>query len=754
MPIGAHCTPLALFMGSSHMPNVHAARFLIEEVAPSVPEIVIGLIGSVCDAVRLLPRPRNVALFGVVSDDEKAMLLRRASIALNPLQSGGGSSLKVPDFLAAGLPMLSSDIGVRGYALVNDQHYLRAGSSDFVDRLRALSRDRSLREKLARAGQMFALCHWDWEVLGRRYANALTPLTGVSPRVRVLVTTYRFAIPPPGGAESFLLNVLRNFGRSDALDVDVAACDVGKIVNKWHFSATYSTAETAIDRPDFLSALRYFAVDPPALDDFSDCSRLFHSWMAESREQAQALKDELRQPMLMGGWNFAETHAGKPGRWTSLESCIFVGECADGLRVDGYVPSRTTLTIQSGDSIAGERVIDGTFSLQIDLAGHDGSASLLISSPIVAQEDPRELGAFVSHVAVRRCGEWSSIDLASDFETFMRGQNQERWIESLMKVTSRREASVDGVFVKVRGPHSRALDRWLEGHIGRYDVVIAHGVPFATSTRTTQIASTHGVPVVVLPHFHSEDRYYHWQSFYAMFRAAACVIAAPASSKPMFLDKLPARTVIVRGGGIDLAEFEEARLRSHQNAFLAVHSSLRPFVLVLGRKAAGKNYRMVVAAVDSINRQSHRVDLVIIGPEDDHVPVASPTTHYYGEQPRNVVLGALALSLCLANMSTSESFGIVLLEAWASGRPVIARRNCAAFAELVEHGRNGVLANSVAEVADAVATYLADSALAARHGEAGRSDCQAYAWSRIAHDLENVIVDVAAAHRMRTESGE
>jgi len=144
----------------------------------------------------------------------------------------------------------------------------------------------------------------------------------------------------------------------------------------------------------------------------------------------------------------------------------------------------------------------------------------------------------------------------------------------------------------------------------------------------------------------------------------------------------------------------------------------------------------------TLNHHRHRVDLVLIGPDDDGLPVSAPHTTYYGAQERDVVLGALSSALCLVNMSESESFGIVLLEAWLSGRPVVAQRRCMAFADLLMPGENGVLVETPTELARAVEAYLADPALADRHGARGKALAEGYSWARLAEQLERVLLDV------------
>ena len=283
--------------------------------------------------------------------------------------------------------------------------------------------------------------------------------------------------------------------------------------------------------------------------------------------------------------------------------------------------------------------------------------------------------------------------------------------------------------------------------------MLVQGVPFATLAAATEIASRHRVPTVLLPHYHLEDRYYHWRSYYRAFTQADCVLAAPASSKPLVFDRLGANSTVVPGGGIDLGEYDDARLASGERKFRALHAYGKPFVLVLGRKAAAKNYQQAIDAVQLLNQRDHRVDLVMIGPDDDGVPVSAPNTYYYGAQPRDVVLGALRLAFCLVNMSDSESFGIVVLEAWSAGTPVIVQRRCAAFVELVKNGKNGMLVESVTDIAAAMESYLTDPELGRQHALNGSAIAARHSWPHVAKMIEQVLLKTAAKTQQMDMSG-
>lgn len=106
--------PVAVFMGSQYGPNAEAARFIVTGLAPAQPGIHFVLIGSVADALHDLTLPSNVTLTGVVSGEDRDAWLLRADVALNPMGAGSGTNVKMFDYLASGLPVLTTAIGARG----------------------------------------------------------------------------------------------------------------------------------------------------------------------------------------------------------------------------------------------------------------------------------------------------------------------------------------------------------------------------------------------------------------------------------------------------------------------------------------------------------------------------------------------------------------------------------------------------------------------------------------------------------------
>jgi glycosyltransferase involved in cell wall biosynthesis len=152
-----------LFVGGRAVHNRRAVQFLEDQVLPYLEGPARLIIAGEC------ARPRHdgrVLAFGRV--DRLQPLLAAADVAVNPVDSGSGSNVKLAEYLAAGLPVVTTPVGLRGYEAFG--HLVTVAELDqFVDALRTRRRavDRSPE-----------LAHLSWSTLGRRlydiYADLLS----------------------------------------------------------------------------------------------------------------------------------------------------------------------------------------------------------------------------------------------------------------------------------------------------------------------------------------------------------------------------------------------------------------------------------------------------------------------------------------------------------------------------------------------------------------------------------------------------
>jgi len=106
--------PVAIFIGSHYGPNAGAAKYIAQSLAPACPGVlfvVAGGVGRVLEGLTLAP---NIVVTGEVDDARRDNLLLAADFALNPMSAGSGTNIKMFDYMAAGLPTLTTEIGARG----------------------------------------------------------------------------------------------------------------------------------------------------------------------------------------------------------------------------------------------------------------------------------------------------------------------------------------------------------------------------------------------------------------------------------------------------------------------------------------------------------------------------------------------------------------------------------------------------------------------------------------------------------------
>ncbi|WP_417539515.1 glycosyltransferase family 4 protein [Marinobacter sp.] len=171
---GLESTRLALFIGSLHGPNIDGLKAL-EDVALALPEVAFVVLGSVCDAAGLPAFPANVHLIGRVSDADLRAWLAAADVGLNPMISGSGTNLKMLEYAAAGLPVVSTPFGGRGGILEAGEHYVAAEAVDFAEAIRGLLDDdmAAERDRMTEAARLRASAAGDWRAIAGRMWSAL-----------------------------------------------------------------------------------------------------------------------------------------------------------------------------------------------------------------------------------------------------------------------------------------------------------------------------------------------------------------------------------------------------------------------------------------------------------------------------------------------------------------------------------------------------------------------------------------------------
>ncbi len=168
--------PKLLFIGNfDYAPNFDAADRLAERIFPiilqSEPEAELHLAGK-GEKVQQFGRKQNVIVHGFAPD--LAQLYDQATVALVPLQVGGGSRLKILEAFAYALPVVATAKGCEGLEVCDDTQLLIAESdTDLAAAALRLSSDENLTNRLVGEARRFVVEQHDVDVTGRKIAELI-----------------------------------------------------------------------------------------------------------------------------------------------------------------------------------------------------------------------------------------------------------------------------------------------------------------------------------------------------------------------------------------------------------------------------------------------------------------------------------------------------------------------------------------------------------------------------------------------------
>jgi len=100
--------------------------------------------------------------------------VRQCSVSIVPVRIGGGTRLKILESLAAGVPVITTTVGVEGIELSPEQHYLLADNPDeFVAQTVRLLENPALGQRQVREGREAIARKYSWRAIREALADQL-----------------------------------------------------------------------------------------------------------------------------------------------------------------------------------------------------------------------------------------------------------------------------------------------------------------------------------------------------------------------------------------------------------------------------------------------------------------------------------------------------------------------------------------------------------------------------------------------------
>jgi phosphatidyl-myo-inositol alpha-mannosyltransferase len=171
-------------------------------------------------------------------------------------------------------------------------------------------------------------------------------------------------------------------------------------------------------------------------------------------------------------------------------------------------------------------------------------------------------------------------------------------------------------------------------------------------------------------------------------------------------------------------------------------------ILFVGRLEKRKGLDYLLRAMEILQRQRDDLRLIVVGPGTRLMGGYQKYVRQHGL--KDVIFTGCAeyadlpryyqtADIFCTPATRCESFGIILLEAMAMGKPIVASRN-EGYRRVLEDGAEGYLVppKDAAALADALGKLAADPDLRREMGRRGQSKAAGYSWAKVSEQVAEV----------------
>ena len=303
-------------------------------------------------------------------------------------------------------------------------------------------------------------------------------------------------------------------------------------------------------------------------------------------------------------------------------------------------------------------------------------------------------------------------------------------------------------WMRAQGPWIPDLVPWLVERAAGYDVVVFFTYLYYTTWAGLPAAAALA-PTVLHPTAHDEPPI-ALELYRTMFRHPSAFAFLTEEELALVESRFPiGRPNEVVGVGVELDRGGDGGA-----AFRAAYGlGDRPYLAFVGRVDPAKGSEELLEFFAAYKeRAPGPLALAVVGdpvrPLDEHPDVIR--TGFVSEELKE---SALSGALALAQPSYFESFSMILTEAWAHAKPALVQGHCDVLAGQCRRSGGGIPYKGYAQFGAAVDLLLADEALRARLGRAGRRHVeQRYAWDTVLDRYERLLTTAREQRPVPTQA--
>ncbi len=280
------------------------------------------------------------------------------------------------------------------------------------------------------------------------------------------------------------------------------------------------------------------------------------------------------------------------------------------------------------------------------------------------------------------------------------------------------------------GYFSSSMKNYLETH--EFELIHSAAIPTATAWLSWRVSQRKNIPFVITPFLHYELIDFRVPWVKSLLRDSTNIIAVTEKEKDVLIEfGVRASNIHVIPLGIDYRIYAKRDLSLFRRSSGLTEDL---FVILIPRKSKEKGTYSTLKAMVNLSQKYKKLGLILLdktSKRDEHILMEYLRTLTLngvkvidlGYVSGQTLIEAYQASDVVVQPTSVDSFGMVFLEAWACGKPVIAA-NYGAIPEIINNGSNGFLVKfgDWEEIERAIITFIHDVNLKIKLGEKGRQD--------------------------------
>ncbi len=162
-----------LFIGNfKWLQNQKSVDFIIKDIWPKIKsreKIKLWIVGKhIPKNIKALTKDHRV-LFDEDAPSETWKIYQKADILLAPITVGGGTSYKILEAMASGVPVVTTNLGIEGLQAKSGKHALTAETSEkLAKEVDNLLENPLLTEKITQEARIFIEKNYSWDSIGKK----------------------------------------------------------------------------------------------------------------------------------------------------------------------------------------------------------------------------------------------------------------------------------------------------------------------------------------------------------------------------------------------------------------------------------------------------------------------------------------------------------------------------------------------------------------------------------------------------------